>query len=260
MKLVQLSLLSLLLFRVVYANDLKVISVNEPPANFINQSGMPDGYVVDIVKAIQKTVGNKTKIEFLPEGRALSVTENRADTVLFSLSKTDHRKNKYLWLAQVMSKKWLVYSLKTSNEIITNVSQLKKLSQIGVVRGDVREEWLITNNFTNLYPVTNHEQNVRRLLMGRVSAIVYEEQGLSYICQELGIDISLFQAHQPLNISPVFIVMSKDTMPAVFAVWQAAFDKLLANGEIESISKYWQSKLKQEFAIESKINGGILHF
>jgi len=244
----------------VFSSEFRVLSVNEPPANYLNKTGVPDGYVVDIIKALQKEVGNNAKIEFMPEVRALNIMQTTANTLLFSISKTKYRENLYLWLGQVMEKRWDVYALKASNLKIKELKQLKKLPMIGVVRGDVREEWLLTNDFTNLYSVTNHRQNVQRLLTGRVSTIVYEEQGLKYICQELGIDSTLFQSIYTINFSPVFIVISKGTHSTTFDAWQHAFNKLMSNGEIEKISLTWQHKLWNDFLIESELIEGILHF
>jgi len=244
----------------VFASEFRILSVNEPPANYINRAGVPDGYVVDIIKAVQKEVGDNTEIEFIPEARALNIMQSTANTLLFSLSKTKYRENIYLWLGQVMSKKWDAYSLKTSNLKIENIKQLKNLPMIGVVRGDVREECLLNNDFTNLYSVTTHRQNVQRLLMGRVSTIIYEKQGLKYICQELGIDSTLFQSIYTINFSPVFIAVSKGTHSTTFDAWQKAFNKLMSNGEIEKISLNWQHKLWNDFLIESELVEGILHF
>jgi len=153
-----------------------------------------------------------------------------------------------------------VYSLKKSNLVIENTTQLRALPIIGVVRGDVREEWLINHKFTNLYSVTAHRQNVELLLKGRVSAFVYEKQGLSYIAHELGVDLSQFIAIYTLKISPVYIVMSKQTSSETFNLWQSAFQKLMANGDIERISIDWQNKLWQELSINSEFRDGILHF
>jgi ABC-type amino acid transport substrate-binding protein len=184
----------------------------------------------------------------------------KQNILFFSLSKTKFRENKYTWLGQVMSKKWQVYALKTSALAIDNFEQLKRLSILGVVRGDVREEWLVNHKFTNLHSVTNHKQNILRVLKRRIPAFIYEEQGLLHMCKELNIDASLFKVIHTVNTAPVYIVMSKNSASDILALWERAFNKLLANGEILKISRYWQSKLQDEFMISSDISNNILVF
>jgi ABC-type amino acid transport substrate-binding protein len=150
--------------------------------------------------------------------------------------------------------------LNTFDIDISSLEQMKKLSKIGLVRGDVREEWLLEQNFTNLHSVTQHSQNIERLLMGRVPVIVYEKQGLYYLCKKLNIDVSLFKPVYAINESKVFIVMSKKTSPEKVKIWKEAFLQLKTEGEIKRISLVWQAKLRKEFNIESKISQEILVF
>jgi len=247
-------------FSATYGNELRIITVNEPPANYINERGVPEGYVIDIIKRLQSEIGNTINIEFVPEARALKILSTKRNTLFFSLSKTIFRENKYEWLGQVMSKKWQVYALKTSTLTIDSLEQLQRLSVLGVVRGDVREEWLINHKFTNLHSVTNHKQNIFRAINNRIPAFVYEKQGLLHICKELNIDASLFKVVHTINTAAGYIVMSKDSSSDIFSKWQSAFNKLLANGEIVKISRYWQSKLRDEYMINSDISNGILIF
>ncbi len=257
--------LSILLFlsifsQISHANELRILTVNEPPANYLDKDGEMQGYVLDIVHALQKELGIKTNIEVIPEARALNIANSTANTLLFSFSKTPYRQDHFHWIGQVLSKKWQVYALKESKISITNDEQLRKINILGVVRGDVREEWLVNHKFTNLHSVTHHEQNVKRLLMGRVPAIVYENAGLIHLCKKLNVEPSLVEAIYTLKIAPVYIMMSAKTAPHIVEKWQTAFQQLLMNGEIEAISKTWQIKLKSDFNIESELANDILIF
>ncbi|WDD98790.1 transporter substrate-binding domain-containing protein [Thalassomonas actiniarum] len=260
MNIISCLLLTVSLFQVAYANEFRILTVNEPPANYINTSGKADGYVVDIVRALRKEVGATAEIEFVPEARALNILRDKANVLVFSLSKTPFRQEKYLWVGQVLSKKWEVYTLLESELKIENKEQLKNLPVIGVVRGDIREEWLVNHKFTNLHSVTHHNQNIRLLLKERVSAIVFEKLGLAHLCRDLNIDVSLFKSIYTINTSPVFIVMSSITPPDTFHLWHNAYNKLKANGELEKISRLWQAKLLTDFNLDIGIADGLLVF
>ncbi len=109
----------------------------------------------------------------------------------------------------------------------SSLQDLANINAIGVVRGDVREEWLVNRKFTNLYSVTQHDQNVQLLLWGRLPAIVYEQQGLTYSCEQLLIDCGQFKAIYTLHQSNVYLVMSKKNTTSNLIKMAASLSKVI---------------------------------
>ncbi|MAG75940.1 MAG: hypothetical protein CL811_04190, partial [Colwelliaceae bacterium] len=143
-------------------------------------------------------------------------------------------------------------------EPVPNLQSLKMLRSIGVVRGDVREEWLGNNRFNNLHSVTRHEQNLQMLLRGRTDAIVYEQFGMIYLAETLGLDMSAFSTEMAINQSDVYIAMSRLTPLEEVERWQQAYKSLKETGQIDTISKKWQVILVSEFNASIKIENGYL--
>lgn len=254
-----LFLLSLFIVLKSYGNQLTVISVVEPPSNYINADNLPDGYVTDIMQALMTEAGQVKVIEFVPEARAMHMMAKQPNIMLFSISRTKHREDKFHWIGHVMSKAWHVYARSDSDLNITSIDDLKKLSSLGVVRGDVREEWLSNQGFANLRSITEHEQNIRLLMKGRVDAIAYEEQGLLFALNKTNFDREMFKSIYQLNESDVYISMSKNgTNEATVKRWQAAFNRIKTNGILENIAKKWQKRMKAEFAIDTQLKEGKL--
>ncbi|MDP5030604.1 MAG: transporter substrate-binding domain-containing protein [Paraglaciecola sp.] len=242
------------------AQELRIYAVDEPPAAYINQYEQQDGYVLAIVKAMQKELSNNTPILFIPEGRALTIMAREPNVILIGISRTPSREHHYFWLAQVMVKKWQVYALSGVAMNIDTLDDLKVLANIGVVRGDVREEWLINRHFKNLNSVTLHKQNIQMLKLGRVNAIVYDEQGLRFHANTLGFRLGDFTPVYTVNMAPVYIVMSKYSNPTLVKNWQQAFKTISKNGELQNISEQWQTKLAQKYNMTSEIRNNILVF
>ncbi|MGL1958163.1 MAG: transporter substrate-binding domain-containing protein [Colwellia sp.] len=242
-----------------HAEDLRIIAVNEPPASYLDSQGRVEGYVVDIIEALQIQLNDKTNIEFVPEARTLNIADNKANIIFFSFSRTAFREHNYHWIGLVMKKNWNIFALKDSSLKINQLSDLKTLPLIGVVRGDIREEWLINRKFINLDSVTQHEQNVRRLAMRRLPAIAYEKQGLAYLCKSLNIDINRFKSIYLMNQSDVYIAMSKrGTSAELVKKWQDAFKVITENGTLQNIAYKWQTKVYQQLKMEVSINENIL--
>lgn len=243
-----------------FSQEMRILSVDEPPANYLNEKNEPEGFAVDIINALKKEVGSISEIEFIPEARAINLIRTQPNIILFSISRTSFREKDYRWIGPVFTKKWEVYTLKTSNFKVNDDEDLKTLPVIGLVRGDVREEWLINKKLTNLHSVTHHQQNIQRLLMGRVSAIVYEKSGLTQLMNEMEIDSSMIESIFTINEAPVYIAVSKKTSLKTFKTWQRAFEKIKKNGKLKQISTLWQTKLMDDFNIESKISNQLLTF
>jgi polar amino acid transport system substrate-binding protein len=243
-----------------HSQELKIMAVDEPPAAFIGHDNAPKGYVYDIVKAMQQVTHNKTDIIFVPEARALNMLAQEPNAMLLGISRIPSREQHYFWIAQVMFKKWEVYVPAKSDIAINTIDDLRGLTRIGVVRGDVREEWLIDHYFTNLNSVTLHEQNIQMLDLGRVSAIVYDKQGMVFQTEALGLAIDEFRSVFTLNRAPVYIVMSKLSPMTIVAEWQNAFNTISINGELLAISKRWQASLLKLYKLDSDIQNNILVF
>ncbi|MDO6427717.1 transporter substrate-binding domain-containing protein [Thalassotalea sp. 1_MG-2023] len=224
------------------SESLRVIGVDEPPASYLADNGQAEGYVVDIVKALLAELNISTKIQISPEARVLNIAKNNANILLFSFSRTAFREHSFHWIGKVLTKKWQAFTTIDNTLEINSLQDLRQISNIGVVRGDVREEWLINRGFNNLYSVTYPAQNVRLLAKKRLPVIVYEQQGLSYICRQLGIENefkSIFTVHQ----ADVYLLMSKRTSPEVVANVTKAFYRLKQSGKLREISENWYSKL-----------------
>ena len=250
-----------LLIATCHAQNFRIITVDEPPASFVNAQGEVDGYVTDIVKLMQKKMGDSSKIEVVPEVRALNVANHTANVLFFSFSRTTGREHNYHWLGLVSKKRWHLFTLQSSPLKVEQLSDLHSIGTIGVVRGDVREEWLKAEGFNNLYSVTQHKQSVQLLLKKRVDAIAYETQGLAYISQSLKLDRGVFKSAYVLNESDVYIAMSKQgTNQALLAKWQDAFNAIKLSGELLSISLKWQEKILQDYGLTVSVEDDILVF
>jgi polar amino acid transport system substrate-binding protein len=129
------------------ATEIQILSINEPPANYINDDNLPDGYVTEIIKVIQDRLNDTGEIVFVPEAHSLHLALSQPNVLLFSISKTAFREDNFHWIGTVMTKKWHVYALSDASIKINQLSDLKNVPLIGVVRGDVREEWLVNKGF-----------------------------------------------------------------------------------------------------------------
>ncbi len=237
----------------------RIITVEEPPASYALPDGQVDGFVVDLVKALQRELNDSTPIELMPEGRAMLTAQQEPNALLFSFSRTAERENLYHWLLPVLQKRWQIYLPVQSQRQLQSLADLRKLNAIGVVRGDVRESYLLQQGFTNLVAVNSHQQNLQMLNSGRVDAIAGDSLELAY---------QLRQSHQtaPLKLaltlrsSNVYLIMPKNAEAGLVKRWQQAAKALQQRGELEQIAVQWQQRIQQELQINVQRDGHLLLF
>lgn len=246
---------------VLQSQALRIITVVEPPASYLDSHGQLTGYSVEVVQAIQRSLDDKTVIEVLPEARAIHIARTEPNVLLFSFSRTPNREDEFYWIGQLIVKTWSAYSLSSTPIQIENMEQLRKVKAIGVVRGDIREEWLTEQGFTNLHPSVNHKQNIHRLRSGRLDLIAYESQGIQHLLWEEGLETDDIKSVYQLKTSDVYLLMSKSgTDPKLMQRWKSATEKFRRSGQQQFIAEKWQMVLKHYHNIETKTVDGVLYF
>jgi polar amino acid transport system substrate-binding protein len=257
-------MVSLLLFCISFelqSQNLRIITVVEPPASYLDSHGQLTGFSVEVVQAIQRSLDDKTVIEVLPEARAIHIARTEPNVLLFSFSRTPKREDEFYWVGQLSVKAWSVYALSSNPVQIQSLEELRKVKAIGVVRGDIREEWLTEQGFSNLHPSVNHQQNMHRLRSGRLDLIAYESQGIQHLLLEEGFDLQDIKPVYQLKRSDVYLLMSKKgTDIALLERWRHAANKLKASGEQQFIAEKWQMILRHYHDVETQTLNGVMVF
>lgn len=246
---------------VAQAQQLRIITIVEPPASYLDSHGRVTGYSVDIVQAIQRSLEDKTEIEVMPEARAIHLARTEPNVLVFSFSRTDKREDEFYWISHLSVKAWSVYALSTNPIKISSMDQLRQAKSIGVVRGDIREEWLKEQNFANLHLSVNHQQNINRLRSERLELIAYESQGIQHLLWEAGLSSDDIKTVFELKKSDVYLMMSKPgTDPKLMEKWKKAAEQFRQSGQQQFIAEKWQLILNQHHGIDTEIKNAVLHF
>ena len=69
-----------------------------------------------------------------------------------------------------------------------SLEDAKKVKRTGTLRDDTKERLLKKHGFTNLEPVSDEQQNAKRLILGRIDLWTYKKPGLKTVCELAGVD------------------------------------------------------------------------
>jgi polar amino acid transport system substrate-binding protein len=220
------------------STELTVLTENLPPGNFV-RDGELVGSSVEIVKEIQKRVGSSVEILVYPWARAYRMALEDENIVLFSMTYTEERHDKFKWVGPLATKRDILVAKKGSVIKIDTLEDAKKVERIGTLRDDTRERFLKQHEFTNLESVSDEQLNARKLMRGRIDLWAYKIPGLKTVCELAGIDYDEVEEIYSLREIDISIAFSKKTSDAIVHTWRKAFNDMLADGTISRIRNKW---------------------
>jgi len=239
MKLLLLLVLILLMAGFVFANDLEIYTEISGLAQFYDEAGQLTGSSVEIVREIQKRTGNTSEIQVVPWTRGYSALESRANVMLFSTTLTEERNPKFKWVGPLYRLDWAFFVKKGSPVKINSLQDAKGLDSIGTYRDDAREQFLKKEGFTNLDSARNSMLNVKKLMAGRMDAIIASETGLEASLEEAGYRPDDVEKRFIVRTYELFIAFSKDVPDTVVDEWNKALKEIYKDGTFEEIYHKW---------------------
>ena len=225
--------------------ELTILTENMPPLNYLD-NGTLVGPSVEIVKEIQKRVGSQEQIQVYPWARAYKMALEEENVILFGMTYTDVRKDKFKWVGPLATKRDILVAKKGSGIKIKDLEDAKKVESIGTLLDDTRERLLERNGFSNLEPVSDEQLNAKKLALGRIDLWAYKIPGLRTICDLAGVDYTEFEEVYHLRKIDLMIAFSKKTSDSIVQKWRDAFNEMLADGTIMQIQKKWNMKLEDD--------------
>lgn len=229
----------------VICEELTILTENLPPLNYV-ENGVIVGPSVEIVKQIQKRLGSREQIQVYPWARAYQIALREKNVVLFGMTYTKVREDKFKWVGPLATKRDILVAKKGSGIKIDRLEDAKKVKSIGTLRDDTRERLLKRHGFTNLEPVSDEQLNVKKLALGRIDLWTYKIPGLRTICDLAGVDYEQFEEVYHLREIDLMIAFSKMTSDSLVQKWKDAFDEMIMDGSIMQIRQKWNMKLEDD--------------
>jgi polar amino acid transport system substrate-binding protein len=225
--------------------ELTILTENLPPLNYVD-NGELVGPSVEIVKAIQKKVGSLEQIQIYPWSRAYKMALEEKNVILFGMTYTKVRHDKFKWVGPLATKRDILVAKKGSGIIIDSLEDAKKVNRIGTLRDDTRGRLLESHGFKNLEPVSDEQLNAKKLALGRIDLWAYKIPGMRTVCDLAGVDYTKFEEVYHLREIELMIAFSKKTSDAIVITWQGAFNELSTDGTILQIQKKWNMRLEDD--------------
>jgi len=230
----------------VHADEsIQLMTEEFPPYQFYEGEGenrVITGISIEIIKALQKIIGNSDPIKMYPWSRGLKLLAKHKNSALFSTVRTPERESKYKWVGP-LAKLEMVFFIRAGSDLgVHSIEDAKKIRKIGVTKNVAGHEMMLNMGFTNLDVLQSgsDDKNMKRLIKGRVDAWPTSYYAGIYNARKDGVldqvevikEVSLMSGH-------LYIAFNKETDDQIIHQWQSALDLLTSNGVIDEImNKY----------------------
>lgn len=230
---------------VVGAQEITVVTEEFPPFNYM-EDGEITGASTEIVRATLAKAGIQADIRIYPWARAYWMATEQPNVLIYTLARSPEREELFKWIGPIVPPiRAALFKLKERTDIVLTSLDDARQYQIGVVQNDGGHQILLQYGFEdekNLFTVTKGDQNIRKLLAGRIDLMFSDSLFVTMKAKELGLPVEqIEEAFLAMEVEN-YMAFSRQTPDDVVERVRTAFEQLKADGAVEAIiTKYMPS-------------------
>lgn len=201
------------------------------------------GYGRELVSKVLQDAGLDFAFEPQPFARALKTLETNPNAVLFPMLRTAERESKYQWIGLMARRNYFLYRLESRKDIVIQSLDDARRYRIGVLRGDVRTDYLRAQGFTEGADKGLEVVNVAFSLLkmqqvGRIDLIVFSDEGIKLACEEAVVHCGDFAPAFRLDIAGnLWLAASPQMLPERVNALRKAYQKQEDSGFVGKLMK-----------------------
>ena len=214
-----------------HAESIKAVS--EDTSYSYLQDGQVGGPASRLVEAMLQRAGlTDYSLALYPWARAYDMALQQPNVLIYLIARPPEREPLFKWVGEVMRIDYHVYKLRGQPDIQVRTLADAKHYSIGVLRDDVRHQYLQAEGFTKLVVAAHNRDNFRRLLNRQVQLVPMPERDARLLSTEAGVDYASLEQVYTLDAltSGLYMAYSRATADAIVTRSRAAFDSLKREG------------------------------
>ncbi|MDE1460967.1 substrate-binding periplasmic protein [Spartinivicinus poritis] len=241
-----LSILSLFFLKTAFVNADKIQILSEENSLYFVENRSIRGELAELAMITIVYAGFiDYEFDIKPWARVYTMALEKENILVMSMVRSKEREKLFHWVGQVLPLTYGFYKLKFRDDIdIYNLKDAKKFT-IGVMRNDVRHQYLVKNGFKNLILNNKYDQNLKMLLANRFDLTPVSNIGVFQFCQSnKTLDCSLLQNAYTLKgfTQGIFMAYSKKTPISIVNKTREAFNEVKKIGIYKAIMSRRLSK------------------
>jgi len=217
------------------AEPLQIFTDDSPPVT-VSRSGAPAGWAVEVVREIERRVGETAEIRLVPWARAYRAGLHEPNVALFATMWTEERAPLFRWVGPLQTLHMSFYGRARDGIEITSTDDARRFKSIGVTRQFAVDEELTRLGFANLDRVERPSQMIEKLLAGRNEVFASDEGFVSpAVLGALNVAADAIVKKYEFKTTQTYIAFSIGTPPETAQAWQTALDEMRADGTFDRL-------------------------
>lgn len=217
------------------AQTIQVVTEQTPYTYLVE--GKVVGSATEVVELSLHRAGlNDYQVRLYPWARAYDMALKTPNVLIFLIARTAAREKQFRWAGEIMKIQYHLYRLKHKPLAITDLESAKRFT-IGVMRDDVRHQYLRDKGFGRLVISAQSVDNFKKLLSGQVDLVPLTTDDATSLCKETRFDCAGLERVLTLDEAStgLYMAYSASTPDAVVQRTLQAFDKLKAEGHVKRV-------------------------
>lgn len=227
-----------LLAGIATAAPLKIYGMDSGPISFLN-GARPDGYAVELARAIQQRLGQRDPIEILPWARANTLAEVGPGVLLLSIVRTPERARSLYFVGPIFNTRVTAFALKGMPAEWQKQNRDLHQLRAGARRGSIFVSLPRAQGYRVL-DETNTSETAAKMLINRRFDLWFDGEELyAEALRQAGYRETDVEVAFRLDLVEVYFAFSKGTPPATIAAWERALSEMKRDGSFLSIYRKW---------------------
>ncbi|HEY8908006.1 MAG TPA: transporter substrate-binding domain-containing protein [Rhodoferax sp.] len=190
-----------------------------------------------VEKTLQAAGLTDYQLKLYPWARAYDMALKEPGVLIYLIARTPVREQQFQWAGEIMKIQYHLYRLRARTNIQVKTLADAKNYTIGVMRDDVRQQYLQTKGFFRLAMSAQSIDNFNKLINGQVDLVPLTEDDANSLCLQAHFDCAGLERVLTLDeaSSGLYMAYSTSTQASIVQKTRAAFDKLKADGTVRRI-------------------------
>ncbi|MES2947301.1 MAG: transporter substrate-binding domain-containing protein [Pseudomonadota bacterium] len=197
-----------------------------------------EGSATEVVEKTLAAAGQTDyQVRLYPWARAYDMALNEPDVLIFLLARTPARELQFKWAGEIKKIQYHLFRLRERTHISVKSLADARNYTVGVVRDDVRQQFLQGKGFARLAVSAQWIDSFNKLIQHQVDLVPLADDGANLLCTEARFDCTRLEKVWTLDeiSTGLYMAYSMATADSTVQKTRTAFDRLKADGTVRRI-------------------------
>jgi len=204
------------------------------------RDGKPAGSATQIVEmTLQKAGLADYTVSVYPWARSYDMALHEPNVLIYMIARTPERERLFKWTGEFMKIEYHLFKLKERKDVVVKALGDTGAYTIGVIRDDVRHQYMQRRGHARLVVSAESIDNFRRLLNRQVDLIPLTETEAASLCARTQFECSSIEKVYALDemSTALYMAYSASTADSTVERTRAAFEQVKAAGALKLLSR-----------------------